>query len=143
MINCYSWRCIGNSGVYEAISEPYKMQYGVTLNRTVWHNANLRNSQIILMNFLNVDYSGADLRNTRFAQTYMNNTNFSGADLRGAIFDTSAFENADFRDANLEGIKYDGIALQFFAVSNLKGAKLSADLQKDLEKLRTDEDHDQ
>jgi len=95
------------------------------------------------MNFLNVDYSGADLRNTRFAQTYMNNTNFSGADLRGAIFDTSAFENADFRDANLEGIKYDGIALQFFAVSNLKGAKLSADLQKDLEKLRTDEDHDQ
>jgi uncharacterized protein YjbI with pentapeptide repeats len=73
----------------------------------------------------------------------MNNTNFSGADLRGAIFDTSAFENADFRDANLEGIKYDGIALQFFAVSNLKGAKLSADLQKDLEKLRTDEDPDQ
>jgi len=53
----------------------------------------------------------------------MNNTNFSGADLRGAIFDTSAFENADFRGANLEGIKYDSIALGFFAVSHLEGAK--------------------
>jgi uncharacterized protein YjbI with pentapeptide repeats len=94
------------------------------------------------MNFLGVDFSGADLRNTRFAQTYMNNTNFSGADLRGSIFDTSAFENADFRGANLEGIKYDSIALGFFAVSNLEGAKLSAGLQKDLEKMRQDNDPD-
>ncbi|MGA8831546.1 MAG: pentapeptide repeat-containing protein, partial [Desulfomonilaceae bacterium] len=75
--------------------------------------------------------------NTRFAQTYMNNTNFSGADLRGVIFDTSAFENADFRGANLQGVKYDSIALGFFAVSKLDGAKMSEDLKSDLEKLRS------
>jgi hypothetical protein len=79
------------------------------------------------------DLSSADLRNTRFAQTYMNNTSFSGADLSGAIFDTSAFENADFSGANLQGVKYDSIALGFFAVSKLDGAKLSPDLQKEFE----------
>jgi uncharacterized protein YjbI with pentapeptide repeats len=89
-----------------------------------------------LLNFLDADFSGADLRNSRFAQTYMNNTNFSGADLSGAIFDTCAFENADFRGANLQGIKYDSIALGFFAMSKLDGAKMSADLQKDLDKLK-------
>ena len=86
---------------------------------------------------MDADFSGADLRNTRFAQTYFNNTKFSGADLSGAIFDTCAFENADFRGADLLGIKYDSIALGFFAVSKLDGAKISADLQKDLEKLRS------
>jgi uncharacterized protein YjbI with pentapeptide repeats len=89
------------------------------------------------MNFLDADFSGANLRKTRFAQTYMNNTDFSGADLSGAVFDTSAFENADFTNANLQGIKYDSIALGFFAVSKLDGAKMSANLQKDLEKLRS------
>jgi uncharacterized protein YjbI with pentapeptide repeats len=86
---------------------------------------------------LDANFSGADLRNTRFAQTYMNNTNFSGADLSGAIFDTCAFENADFRGANLQGVKYDSIALGFFAMSKLDGAKISSDLQMDLEKLRS------
>ena len=57
--------------------------------------------------------------------------------MSGVIFDTCAFENADFRGANLQGIKYDSIALGFFAVSKLDGAKISADLQKDLEKLRS------
>ena len=91
---------------------------------------------MILMNFLDNDFRDADLRNTLFAQTYMNNTDFSGADLRGAIFDTSAFENSDFSGADLREIEYDSIALQFFAVSNLKRARMSADLQSDLEKLR-------
>ena len=67
----------------------------------------------------------------------MNNTNFTGADLSGAVFDTSAFENADFTGANLQGIKYDSIALGFFAVSKLDGAKISSDLEMDLEKLRS------
>ena len=74
-------------------------------------------------------FQRCDLRNVRFAQTYMNNTNFSGADLSGAVFDTSAFENADFTGANLQGIKYDSIALGFFAVSKLDGAKMSSDLR--------------
>ncbi len=90
-----------------------------------------------MLNLLDADFSGADLRKVRFAQTYMNDTNFSGADLSGAVFDTSAFENADFTGANLQGIKYDSIALDFFAVSKLDGAKMSADLQRDLEKLRS------
>jgi hypothetical protein len=37
----------------------------------------------------------------------------------------------------LQGVKYDSIALGFFAVSKLDGAKMSADLEKDLEKLRS------
>jgi uncharacterized protein YjbI with pentapeptide repeats len=108
----------------------------MTLKGTSWRKANLRSSNIILLNFLDADFSGADLRNTRFGQTYMINTNFSGADLRGAIFNTTAFENTDFRGANLQGIKYDTMALQFFAVSKLDGAKTSSDLQKDLDKLK-------
>ena len=67
----------------------------------------------------------------------MNNLNFSGADLRGAIIEKTAFEKCDFSGANLEGIKYDDIALQFFSISNLQGAKMSMDLQKGLEKLRS------
>ena len=90
----------------------------------------MRSANIILLNFMDADFSGADLKNARFAQTYMNNTNFSGADLSGAIFDTSAFENADFREANLQGVKYDSIALNFFAVSKLEGAKMSAGICK-------------
>jgi len=39
----------------------------------------------------------------------------------------------------LQGIKYDSIALGFFAVSKLDGAKMSADLEMDLEKLRAGE----
>jgi len=115
------------------LTESY--MYGMTIEGTIWCKAKLRSSNIILLNFLNADFSGADLRNTRFAQTYMNNTNFSGADLRGVVFDTSAFENADFRGANLQGVKYDSIALGFFAVFKLDGAKMSEDLQNDLEKL--------
>jgi len=92
---------------------------------------------MILLNFLDANFSGADLRNTRFAQTYMNNTNFSGADLSGAIFDTCAFENADFRGANLQGVKYDSIALGFFAMSSSMGPRLAQILQMDLEKLRS------
>ena len=87
--------------------------------------------------FSDVDFSGADLKNARFTESFMNSLNFSGADLRGAVIEKTAFENCDFSEANLEGIKYDDIALQFFAISNLKGAKMSMDLQKDLEKLRS------
>jgi uncharacterized protein YjbI with pentapeptide repeats len=88
------------------------------------------------MNLLGADFSGADLRKTRFTQTYLNSTNFIGADLSGAIFDSCVFENADFTGANLQGIKYDSITLGFFATSKLDGAKVSADLQKDLQKMR-------
>ena len=35
------------------------------------------------------------------------------------------------------GVKYDLAALAFFAASNLKGAAISPDLQKDLEELRS------
>jgi uncharacterized protein YjbI with pentapeptide repeats len=108
----------------------------MTLKGTSWRKANLTSSNVILLSFLDVDFSGADLRNTRFAQTYMINANFSGADLRGAIFNTTAFENADFRGANLQGIKYDTMALPFFAVSKLDGAKMSADLQNDIDKRK-------
>ena len=96
----------------------------------------MRSSNIILMNFLDADFNGADLRNTRFAQTYTNNTDFSDANLSGVIIDTSAFENADFSGANLQRIKYDAIALGFFNVSKLDGARMSPDLKEDLEKLR-------
>jgi hypothetical protein len=40
------------------------------------------------------------------------------------------------------GIKYDKITLSFIAASNLEGAKMSADLQKDLEKMRPGNDPD-
>jgi len=110
---------------------------GTVLKGTIWHKANLISSKMTLMGFLDLDFSGADLRNAHFAQVFMDNTDFSGADLRGAIFDTVASINADFRGANLEGIEYDDAALRFFANSNLEGAKISMDLQKDLEKLRS------
>lgn len=110
---------------------------GTVLKGTIWHKANLISSKMTLMGFLDLDFSGADLRNAHFAQVFMDNTDFSGADLRGAIFDTVASINADFRGANLEGIEYDDAALRFFANSNLEGAKMSMDLQKDLEKLRS------
>jgi len=129
----------------------------MTLEGTVWHKANLRSVSIISLNSLDTDFSGSDLKKARFSQTYMNNTNFSDADLSGAVFDTSALkntdfkganlsgatfntsaiENADFSGANLQGIKYDSIALNFFAGSKLDGARMSADLQKDLENLRS------
>ena len=95
----------------------------------------MRSSSLAMLTIINGNFINADLRDVRFSQTYMNNTNFSGADLSGAIFETSAFENTDFSGANLVGVKYDPIALTFFARSRLDGAKISPDLEKDLEKL--------
>ena len=43
----------------------------------------------------------------------------------------------DLRGTNLEGIKYDKISLQSLAGSKLDGAKMSADLQNDLEGIRS------
>ena len=109
----------------------------MNLKGTSWHNASLKSSEMIRIVFSDVDFSGADLKNARFTESFMNSLNFSGADLRGAVIEKTAFENCDFSEANLEGIKYDDIALQFFSISNLQGAKMSMDLQKDLEKLRS------
>ncbi len=113
--------------------------YGTPLTKTIWHNANLTLSSIILMNYLDADFSGADLRKAYFTKTYMNKTDFSGADLREAVLENCAFENIDFSGANLQGIKYDSTAVRFFAACNLDGANISADLQNDLDKVRSEQ----
>ena len=56
----------------------------------------------------------------------------SGADLK-----MMGLSGVDLRRANLLGIKYDKTTLPFIAASNLEGAKMSADLQKDIEKIRS------
>jgi uncharacterized protein YjbI with pentapeptide repeats len=67
----------------------------------------------------------------------MNNVNLSGADMSGADLNMTGLSGVDLRRANLLGIKYDKITLPFIAASNLEGAKMSADLQKDIEKIRS------
>jgi hypothetical protein len=44
--------------------------------------------------------------------------------------------NVDLTGANLVGIKYDNTILPMMASSKLDNAKMSADLKKDLEKVR-------
>jgi hypothetical protein len=46
-------------------------------------------------------------------------------------------KDVDLSGSNLEGIKYDQITLQSLAGSKLNGAKMSADLKKDLEEVRS------
>ena len=81
------------------------------------------------------DLSQADLRNATISTIYMDNVNLSGADLRGANLTMAVFKDVNLGGANLEGIKYDNVALQSLAVSNLEGAKMSVDLQKDLKEM--------
>ena len=95
-----------------------------------------------MMSFEDADLSEADLRNIRFHAVFMTNVNLSGADLRNADLNTMGLIGVDLRRANLLGIKYDKITLSFIAASNLEGAKMSADLQKDLEKMRPGNDPD-
>jgi uncharacterized protein YjbI with pentapeptide repeats len=70
----------------------------------------------------------------------MQNVNLSGADLRGANLTSLGLQEVNFKGANLEGIKYDEndeTTLMQLANSNLKEAKISPDLQKDIEKIRS------
>ena len=67
---------------------------------------------------------------------YMDNVDLRGANLQDANLTFVVFMNADMRGANLQGIKYDRSTLQFLAGSKLEGAKMSADLEKDLEGLK-------
>jgi uncharacterized protein YjbI with pentapeptide repeats len=46
-------------------------------------------------------------------------------------------KDVDLSGSNLEGIEYDQITLQSLAGSRLDGAKISADLKKDLEEIRS------
>jgi uncharacterized protein YjbI with pentapeptide repeats len=68
---------------------------------------------------------------------YFGNVNLSGSDLSGANLTIVAMKDVDLSGSNLEGIKYDKITLLSLAGSNLEGAKMSADLQKDLEAVRS------
>jgi len=66
--------------------------------------------------------------------------NLSGADLRGANITSLGLLAVDFKGANLEGIKYDKndkTTLMMLANSNLMEAKISPDLQRDIEKFRS------
>jgi uncharacterized protein YjbI with pentapeptide repeats len=79
----------------------------------------------------------ADLRNFKTVITFMQNVNLSGADLRGTNLTSLELQAVNFKGANLEGIKYDEITLMQLANSNLREAKISTDLQQDIEKYRS------
>jgi uncharacterized protein YjbI with pentapeptide repeats len=63
--------------------------------------------------------------------------NLSRSDLSGANITLLAMQGVDLSGSNLEGIKYDDLTLKSIAGSNLIGAKMSADLQKAVEELRS------
>jgi uncharacterized protein YjbI with pentapeptide repeats len=109
----------------------------MTVKRIVMHRTLLRSAVLNMMFLEDADLSEADLRNTRFHAVFMTNVNLSGADLRSADLSQMALNGVDLRRANLLGIKYSEITLQFIATVNLEGAKMSADLQKDIEKIRS------
>jgi len=69
----------------------------------------------------------------------LQNVNLSGADLRNAEFNQTALVNVDLSGANLVGIKYDNQILPMIASSKLDNAKMSANMRKDLEKLRSEQ----
>ena len=107
----------------------------MNLQGTVMRRTILKSTSIEGMILDHADLSQADIRNARISTIYMNNVNLSGADLQGANLTMVVLNDVDLCDANLEGIKYDNVALQSLAGSNLDGAKMSADLQKDLKDL--------
>ena len=109
----------------------------VVQSRTIWRGAVLKSVSMRAINTVDADFRDADLRDCTISQAYMNNTDFSGADLRGAEFRTSAFDNANFTGADLRNLLYDPVALQYLAMSRLDGAKMSANLESDLKKLRS------
>jgi uncharacterized protein YjbI with pentapeptide repeats len=107
------------------------------VKRVNMHRTVLRSAVLNMISLEDADLSEADLRNARFNAVILTNVNLAGADLRGADFNTTGLIGVDLGRANLLGIKYDKLALQFIAACNLEGAKMSADLQKDLEDLRS------
>jgi hypothetical protein len=48
----------------------------------------------------------------------------------------TALVNVDLSGANLIGVKYDQVGLSMIAGSKLDNTKMSADMRKDIEKLR-------
>jgi len=107
------------------------------VKRVNMHRTVLRSAVLNMISLEDADFSEADLRNARFNSVILTNVNLAGADLRGADFNTTGLIGVDLGRANLLEIKYDRITLQFIASCNLEGAKMSADLQKDLENLRS------
>jgi len=97
----------------------------------------LRSASLNWMILNEVDLQGADLRNAKFNAVFLENVNLSGADLRNADLNRTALVNVDLSGANLVGIKYDDQILPMIASSKLDNAKMSADMQKDIEKLRS------
>jgi uncharacterized protein YjbI with pentapeptide repeats len=83
-----------------------------------------------------IDLSGADLRNAKFDAVFLQDVNLSGADLENVELNQTALVNVDLSGANLVGIKYDNTILPMIASSKLDNAKMSADLKKDLDKLK-------
>jgi len=57
----------------------------------------------------------------------------NGADLRNVELNSTALVNVDLSGANLVGIKYDNLILPMIASSKLDNAKMSSDMQKDIE----------
>ena len=82
-------------------------------------------------------FRDADLRNAKFNAVFLENVNLSGADLANADLNRTALVNVDLSGANLVGIKYDDLILPMIAACKLDNAKMSAEMQKDIEKLRS------
>ena len=96
----------------------------------------MRSAHLKGLTLIDVAPDQADLRDIKANAVYMNGVNLSGSDLRGADLTLTTLKNVDLRGANLEGIKYDKPTLQFLAESRLEGARMSKDLQNDLERLQ-------
>jgi uncharacterized protein YjbI with pentapeptide repeats len=101
------------------------------------HKALMRSASLKGLTLVNVTLDQADLRDIKADYVYMDGVNLSGSDLRRADLTLMILEDVDLRGANLEEIKYGRSTLQFLAASRLEGAKMSKDLQKDLEDFRT------
>jgi uncharacterized protein YjbI with pentapeptide repeats len=65
--------------------------------------------------------------------------NLSGCDMRKANLTTVNLGRVNLKGANLEGIKYDRITLSFLIGLDLNETRISQDLRKDIEKLRSKE----
>jgi len=88
------------------------------------------------MSYTNLE--GADLTGAHLESMTQEGTVYHRACLRSASLVAMGITNADFSGADLQGIKYDMVALQNFARSKMDGARMSPELQKDLEKMRSD-----
>jgi uncharacterized protein YjbI with pentapeptide repeats len=104
---------------------------------TVMQRAVLRSASFSWMILKEVDLQGADLRNAKFNSSFLGDVNLSGADMRNAYLSMTALQNVDLSGANLVGLKYDLMEIPLIAGCRLDGAKMSADLKAEIEKLRS------